>query len=118
MFFPAPIRRVGLVHVRVDFRKGHSGLLGAAYSYGLSPYDGDLVVFVGRHKDRMKLLAADSTGLWVWYKILNEGTVARDFKFLSDPTVSFIAPSTVNKLLEGTKFQVVGHPAKEGQAPP
>ncbi|MDQ3230468.1 MAG: IS66 family insertion sequence element accessory protein TnpB [Pseudobdellovibrionaceae bacterium] len=117
MFFPA-FRRVGLVHARVDFRKGHCGLLAASYNYGLSPYEGDLVVFVGRHKDRLKILAADTSGLWVWYKILNEGSIARDFKFLSDPTVSFIAPSAVNKLLEGTKFQVVDQAAGNKNLPP
>lgn len=106
MFFPVPLRRVALVHERVDFRKGHDGLMGEAYRLGLSPYDGDLVVFVGRRRDRLKLLAADSTGLWVWYKRLHAGNVPREFLFLTDPTVSFIAPSTVNKLLEGTKFQV------------
>lgn len=118
MFFQTAFRRLGLVHARIDFRNGHSGLLGAAYRYGLSPYEGDLVIFVGRHKDRIKILAADPTGLWIWYKILNQGTVARDFRFLTDPQVSFIAPSTVNKLLEGTKFQIVAHPAKEPYSSP
>jgi hypothetical protein len=105
MFLNAFVRRVCLVHEMVDFRCGHDGLLGAAYRLGLSPYDGDLVVFVGRRKDRIKLLAADPSGLWVAYKRLHSGTVSRDFKFLEDRSISTIPPSTVTKLLEGTKFE-------------
>ena len=118
MFFPIALHRVCLVASRVDFRKGHDGLLGEAYRLGLSPYHGDLVIFVGRRRDSLKLLAADSTGLWLWYKKFHEGTIAREFRFLTDPAVSFIAPSTVNRLLEGTKFQIAASPAPTSHPPP
>ena len=32
------VRRVALVHRKVDFRRGHDGLLGTSYEYGYEPY--------------------------------------------------------------------------------
>jgi hypothetical protein len=81
--------------------------LGESYRLGLSPYEGDIIVFVGRNKNRLKILAADETGLWLCSKLLHEGTVSRDFKFLNDSSVSIIAPSVVQLLIEGTKFKPV-----------
>jgi len=100
------IKRLCLVHHKVSFRNQHEGLLGEAYRLKLNPYDGDLVVFVGRGKKAIKLLFADQSGIWVGYKKFHEGVVSRDFKFLQDPTASVVAPSTVSKLIEGSKFHL------------
>jgi len=98
------IKRVCLVHHRVSFRNQHEGLLGEAYKLGLKPYDGDLVVFVGRRKSAVKLLFTDPTGIWVGYKRFHKGCVPREFKFLEDPTATVIAPSEVSRLIEGSQF--------------
>lgn len=102
----ATIKRLCLVHHRVSFRNQHDGLLGEAYRLNLNPYNGDLVVFVGRHKKSIKVLFADLTGIWVGYKRFNEGVVSRDFQFLNNPAATVVAPSTVTKLIEGSKFLI------------
>jgi hypothetical protein len=107
MIFPLQLSRVCLVHRCVDFRKGHEGLLAEAYKLGLSPYKGDLVVFVGRRKNRLKILAADTTGVWVLSKMFHNGIIPREFSFINDPEVSVIAPSAVQLLVEGTKFKAL-----------
>jgi hypothetical protein len=95
------VKRVCLLHVRVDFRKMHDGLLGEAYKLGVSPYDGDMVIFVGRRKDRIKILFSDNNGLWVLYKRFHNGSLSKKFKFLDDPSTTVISPSQVLNLLEG-----------------
>jgi transposase len=102
------VQRILLVNVRVDFRKGHDGLLGESYKLGLQPYDGDLVIFIGRHRDSVKLLLFDGNGLWVLYKKFQSGSLRRQFRFLSDPLVSKISLGEVGLLLEGTQHKVVG----------
>jgi hypothetical protein len=65
-------RRLCIVRKRVDFRKGHEGLLGEAFRLDLSPMNGDVIVFVGRRRDRVKILLADESGLWLQYKVLTK----------------------------------------------
>ena len=100
----AMIRRLCLVHHSVSFRNQHEGLLGEAYRLNLNPYNGDLVVFVGRRKKAIKLLFSDLTGIWVGYKRFHEGVVSRDFQFLENPKATVVAPSSVTKLIEGSRF--------------
>ena len=100
------IQRVCLVHQRVDFRSGHDGLLGASYRLGLKPYEGDLVVFVGRRRNAVKLLLFDGSGLWVLYKKFKMGSLRSQFKFLSEPQVTTLSRGEVSLLLEGAKYQV------------
>ncbi len=65
MLPPAKLRFIHLAMHRVDFRRSHDGLLAEAYKMGLDPFAGDVVLFIGRCRRRMKLLFADNTGLWV-----------------------------------------------------
>ena len=98
------VRRVCLVHQKVDFRLGHDGLLGESYKVGLRPYEGDLVIFVGRRRRSLKILLFDGGGLWMLYKKFKEGSLRGQFKFLSDATVSCISLAEVSLLLEGTSY--------------
>ena len=100
------VRRVCLVHHRVDFRRGHDGLLGESYRFGLKPYEGDLVIFVGRRRNSMKILVADGSGLWLMYKKFQQGSLRRQFRFLDDPSVSNISLAEVALLLEGANYTV------------
>ena len=100
------IKRVCLVHQRVDFRKGHDGLLGESYRIGLRPYEGDLVIFVGRLRNSLKLLIYDGSGLWVLYKKFKHGSLRKQFRFMSEPSISTVSLSEVSLLLEGARYQI------------
>ena len=63
--------RVYLYRKPVDMRKQRNGL--AALVKGvleLDPYSGALFVFVGRRRDRVRILYWDRNGFAVWYKVL------------------------------------------------
>ena len=100
------IKRVCLVRHRVSFRNGHEGLLEIAYKLGLNPYDGDLLVFVGKDKKRIKLLFADDKGLSVWYKWLYKASLKKVFKFEADPAITSISQSEVALLMAGTNYTI------------
>lgn len=98
------IKRVCLVLFSVDFRNGHSGLLGISKSLNLEPSAGDLIIFINRRKNSMKFLIADKNGLWVAYKKFRIGTVGKEFKFLADENIREVPMSLVKKLIEGSRF--------------
>jgi len=72
-----------------------------------------MLVFVGRRKDRLKILFADRNGLWVWYKRFHEGSLSKQFKFFSDPKATIIAPSEVSRLLEGSVYNLNSHSSSD-----
>ncbi len=66
--------RVFLASSPVDMRRGHDGLVAFVRSeLGADPYQGDLFVFVGRTRDRLKILGWDRGGFVLVYKRLAKG---------------------------------------------
>jgi transposase len=60
-----------------DLRKSFTGLWAlAANELKEDPASGALFVFTNRRRNRVKILYADSTGLWVMTKRLEQGTFA------------------------------------------
>jgi len=60
-----------------DMRKSFDSLSGLVRSkLGGDPLSGDLFVFCNAHKNRLKILFFDTTGLWVLAKRLERGTFA------------------------------------------
>ena len=98
------VKRLCLIRHKVSFRLQHEGLLSVAYRLGLNPYEGDLVVFIGRRKNAIKLLFSDQNGIWIGYKKFHRGIVSRHFKFLVDETATIVAPSDISLLIEGSQF--------------
>ena len=90
---------------KVDFRKGHNGLLAECYKMGLDPFRGDVVIFLGRNKKRLKVLYADSTGLWVSSKLLMKSMKTR-LRFLVDPSCKEITESELGILIEGSSYKI------------
>ena len=67
--------RIYLCTAPADMRKGFDTLAALVREYlGHDPLSGHLFLFVGRSKDRIKILYGDSDGFAIWYKRLEEGT--------------------------------------------
>ena len=106
MLPPAKLRFIHLAMHRVDFRKSHDGLLAEAYQMGLDPFAGDVVLFVGRCRRRMKLLFADDSGLWLAFKRFNAESIRTKFRFLADPAVNQISMAELQMFFEGKAYTV------------
>ncbi len=58
----------------VDMRKSIDGLSQMVVAtMGMNPLSGQVFVFIGRRRDRAKLLVWDRHGFWVLYKRLERG---------------------------------------------
>lgn len=69
-----PSVRVYLAAAPVDLRRGHDGLIAIARDlWQLDPFAGHLFVFVGRRRDRVKILVWDRNGFVLYYKRLSQG---------------------------------------------
>lgn len=69
---PASVR-VYLASEPVDMRRGHDGLFEIVKSWVLDPFSGDLFAFVGKRRDRMKVLVWHRGGFVLLYKRLEKG---------------------------------------------
>lgn len=94
------VRRVCVCRFKVDFRKAHNGLMGSALAAGLNPQDGDLVIFIGRRKNKIKILFRDHNGLLMVYKLFDQISL-KGFKFLDTPEAQQISFGEVAMLVEG-----------------
>lgn len=66
--------RIYLASKPVDMRKGFDGLNGlVAEAWGKDPFAGHLFVFIGKRRDRVKILFWDQNGFALYYKRLEKG---------------------------------------------
>lgn len=98
--------RIWLARHRVDFRKQHSGLLAEAYLMALDPFAGDIVIFIGKHRRAIKLLYADTTGLWLSWKKFTVEAMKTSVPFLNDPSCQSITQAELAMLMEGSSYEI------------
>jgi len=96
--------RIWLAQHRVDFRKAHNGLLAEAFKMNLDPFGGDVIIFVGKNRRRIKVLYADQTGLWVSAKVFTLEAMKTKFQFLHEPASCSITQAELMMLMEGSRY--------------
>lgn len=98
--------RIWLARHRVDFRRQHDGLLAEAYKMCLDPFAGDVIIFIGRHRRRIKVLYADPTGLWVSAKRFTLEAMKTKLDFLLEPNCDSITAAELAMLIEGSSYTI------------
>lgn len=73
----SPAVRIYLAPGATDLRRSIDGLSAIVRErFGLDPLAGHLFLFRNRRGDRLKILAWDRSGFWIFYKRLEQGTFA------------------------------------------
>ena len=69
-----PSVKIWLSTEPVDMRKGFDGLMAVAqHEWNKDPYVGHLFAFIGKRRDRIKILFWDRGGFVLYYKRLEQG---------------------------------------------
>lgn len=100
----ASSRRSFLARQATDMRKGCASLAAEIENaLGHDPYTGDIYVFVGKHRNRVKIVAWDRSGFWISGKRLEQGTFAVPAgAAVADGTSTLpLSPAQIQMLLEG-----------------
>ena len=99
--------RIYLATAPTDMRKGFDTLAALVKDFlGQDPLSGHLFLFVGRGKDRLKILYWDSDGFALWYKRLEEGKFRLPATREEDTSVQLKA-SELAMLLEGIDLKSI-----------
>lgn len=89
--------RVYLASEPVDMRRGHDGLFQIVKSWGLDPFTGDLFGFVGKRRDRAKILVWHRGGFVLIYKRLEKGRFR----------IPAVTPGTNRAVLDATELTML-----------
>ena len=97
-------RRIFLARQAIDMRKGFASLAAMVeHGLGHDPYAGDIFVFLGRQRNRVKIITWDRSGFWLCQKRLEQGTFAvpKGAAVLDGSGVMPLSPAQIQMLLEG-----------------
>jgi len=104
--------RVFLCTSRTDMRKGFDTLAALVRDgLGYDPLSGHLFLFVGRRRDRLKILYWDRDGFALWYKRLEKGTFRMPAAKPNASSVELKA-SELAMLLEGIDLRSIRRRAR------
>ncbi len=93
--------RIYLCTAPADMRKGFDTLAALVREHlGYDPLSGHLFLFIGRDRDRIKILYWEADGYALWYKRLEEGTFRLPSAKVAGASVELKA-SELAMLLEG-----------------
>ena len=65
--------QIYLANGPTDMRKGYNGLAGLVSSSGFDIYSGHLFVFIGKHRNRVKIITFERGGFVLYCKRLERG---------------------------------------------
>lgn len=97
-------RRIFLARAATDMRKSFDTLAGLVTNQlGKDPFAGDVFIYVGKYRNRVKVLVWDVSGFWVCAKRLEKGTFAVPAPLLKTDAKATLpmSPAEVHMLLEG-----------------
>lgn len=97
-------QRIFVAQAVVDMRKSFDTLAALVRADLQSdPLSGDMFVFIGKGRNRLKILYWDRSGFWLCAKRLESGTFALPFRQLEKNTAGSISmsPAEMLQLLEG-----------------
>jgi len=90
-----------------DMRKGFDTLAALVKDFlGYDPLSGHLFLFIGRAKNRLKILYWDADGFALWYKRLEEGTFKTP-RITSDAAGVELKASELAMMLEGIDLKSI-----------
>lgn len=101
-------RRIFLCSQPTDMRKSFDSLAGVVRTaLGADPLSGDAYVFVGKHRNRVKILVFDCSGFWVLAKRLCSGKFGSQGVFRSSEVGGKIelSQAELQLLLEGIEIR-------------
>jgi transposase len=99
--------RIYLCTSPTDMRKGFDTLAAMVKDFlAHDPLSGHLFLFVGRGKDRLKILYWDADGFCIWYKRLEEGTFRMPRAGTDDASVELKA-SELAMMMEGIDLKSI-----------
>lgn len=97
-------QRIYLARAVVDMRKSFDALSSMVTNQlNKDPFAGDVFVFVGKQRNRVKILVWEVSGFWVCAKRLEKGAFAVPRPLLEKESKSVLplSPADVHLLLEG-----------------
>lgn len=91
----------------VDLRRGHDGLVTLVRErWKADPYNGTLFVFLGRRRDRVKILFFSAGGFVLYYKRLERGQFSMP-RVPEGATEVALDPASLTMLLDGVDLRAV-----------
>lgn len=97
-------RRIFIARAATDMRKSFNTLAALVeHQLGHDPFAGDVFVFIGKHRTRMKVLVWDASGFWLCARRLEQGTFAVPQPLLEAgaTTTVQVSPAEMALVLEG-----------------
>jgi len=97
-------RRIFIARAATDMRKSFNTLAAVVeQQLGHDPFTGDVFVFIGKRRNRLKVLVWDASGFWLCARRLEEGTFAVPVPLLeaSATSVVQVSPAEMAMVLEG-----------------
>lgn len=105
----SPSVRVYLASEPVDMRRGHDGLFAIVKSWELDPFSGHLFCFVGKRRDRVKILVWNRGGFLLLYKRLEQGRF-RIPRVIAGARTATLDATDLAMLLDGIDLEHVKRP--------